>query len=367
MDLRSFLRSLARTWWLMLPTFVLVLGGALVLTITQRPAYEASAQLLVEPAADVGSTSLGEIATLSRQPEVVATYARIASSRTITGRAADSLSLDDRQRADARVLGRLAPDGVLVQLVGRATDPVLARDVANAAATELVAYVEELGGPFSLTTVEEAVEPRAPVSPNLLVNLGLGAAIGLVLAVLVGAIAHLFDVRPRVFTPMQMLDAETSAYSEAFFMLRLRQEMSRSRRTGAPLAIALVNVNHRGALDGAAPRAHINALRRLAALFDAHLRTEDMSARLGRDTFALMLLDKDEGEAIEMVEGLRSRIALPAIGVDDEGAAIRAHPAAGVVEFHAEAITAEELVDRARRALRDAEAEPIGRTTQPSA
>jgi hypothetical protein len=62
------------------------------------------------------------------------------------------------------------------------------------------------------------------------------------------------------------------------------------------------------------------------------------------------------------VEGLRGRIGLPAIGADPSGEPLRASPAAGVVEYGGEAMTVQELIDRARRALRDAEAVPSGKT-----
>ncbi len=266
------------------------------------------------------------------------------------------------QQVDVALESRLIAGSNLLQLSVTATDPDLAQDYNTAVGAALVEYANELYPSFELVPLDSASAPGRPISPNIPLNLALGFLVAFLLAAGVGYLAAILTPPARPKAQIALLDADSTAYSSAFFMLRLRQEMSRVRRTNSPLSIALVNVNHSGVLDRADVRVRREALARLAGLLDAHLRIEDLSARLEGDTFALLLTDTSEAEAMEMVEGLRGRLALPSIGADPSGQALRASPAAGVVEYRGAATTVGELVERARRALLDAEAVPAGKT-----
>lgn len=362
MELRSLIRVLLEKWWLVVPTFVMTFGSSAVLTLSQPKLYQSNSTYVVKVTSAAGEDVLSALGLLSRQTEIAETYAQAGESRAIRQAAITALSLDGRQQDDVSLISRLVAGSNLLQLSATSTDPKLAQDYCTAVGAALVAYADDLYPSFELVALDTPGVPDKPVSPNIPVNLGLGLVVALVLAAGVGYVAAIVTPSARPKAQVEMLDRESSAYSNAFFMLRLRQEMSRVRRTSSPLSIALVNVNHSGVLDHADARVRREALGRLAGLLDAHLRIEDLSARLEGDTFALLLADTNQADAMEMIEGLRGRIALPAIGANPSGEAIRATPAAGVVEYAGQPITVAELIDQARRALRDAEAVPTGKT-----
>lgn len=362
MELRSLARIFTERWWLIVPTFLMTFGAAAVFTMSQPPVYRSSSTYVVKVTSSAGDDVLSALGLLSRQPEIAETYAQAGQSRAIRQAASESLDLDAREQADVELESRLIAGSNLLQLSVTATDQSLAQDYCAAVGSALVEYANRLYPSFELVALDAAGASGEPVAPNVPLNLAAGLVAGLVLAGGVGYVASILTPQARPKSQMEMLDRESSAYSSAFFMLRLRQEMSRVRRTKAPLSIALVNVNHSGVLDRADARVRREAFARLAGLVDAHLRIEDVSARLGSDTFALLLPDTDEGNAIEMVEGLRGRLGLPAIGTDPSGQALRASPAAGVAGYGGEPATVDELLERAMTALRDAEAVPAGKT-----
>ena len=361
MELRSLLRTMLDKWWLIIPSFLMVFGATLVWTVSQRPVYEADLRLFVEPSG-LGENVLDQYALLSRQSELSETYAQIAISPPIRRAAITELALNARQQDDVRVECRLVPGTTLLELSARSTDPALARDYANATASALVAFVDDLDTPFTLAPVYEAGTPNRPVAPNVPVNIALGAALGLAMAIGIGLVVELLRVRRPATAMVQMLDEETGAYSEPYFRAGLRQELSRSLRTKSDLALAVVNVNHRGALDGLTPGTRSSALRQLAALVEAHLRPEDVAARLDHDLFAFFFPDTTEIDAMGMVEAIRTRLALPALGTRPDGTPLRVQPAAGVGGTSGESITEDELIARALRALRGAESVPVGKT-----
>ena len=361
MELRSLLHILAVRWWIVLPTLVITVGSAAVLALSQRPAYEASTTLIVTPAADAADETLSAFAVISRQSEITDTYAQIAASRLIARNAAERLELTGDERRDVRVASRLVPGTTLVSITGRASDPELASDYANAISEALVDFVDERYDVFDLSVVDVASVPDDPVAPNVPLTLAIGSVAGLILGVGL-AIASAVVFRPLASTRLgDIVDVETSSLNENFLVYRLRQEMSRTRRGTSPLALAILDVNHRGALDELPPRTRVEVLRRIATLIDGHVRPEDVVCRLERFRFAILMPDTSDEQAVAILQAMRARLAAPALATSN-GAPVHANPAAGIVEYREGAMTDAQVMQQAMVALNAAEAGPIGRT-----
>jgi diguanylate cyclase (GGDEF)-like protein len=367
MELRSLLRILLRRWWVIIPIFLITVGSTAVLTLSQKPVYASSTTLLVAPATNLTTTETNLIQSLSllaRQSEIAETYAQIASSDTIRTTATAKLNLTAIQRTNANLTldARLVPGSQVIAIDVRSTDKELAPRYATEAANALTDYVGNLTKAFELLTIDPATTSDKPVAPNVPLNMAVGVAAGLVLALGVAVVLHLLSPTPRMRPRMDIVDPETWSYSYPFFLFRLRQEMSRARRVGTPLSVALINVNHRESLDNVSPHGRAEALVRVSILFDTHLRMEDTAARLDAMTFALLLPDTAEADAMRMIEALRARIASAVLGITEHREPMRANPAAGVVEYRGDAVSEQELLERARRALQGAETTPTGRT-----
>lgn len=361
MEVRSLLGILLRKWWLIVPIFLIGFGSTLVFTFSQPRVYESTTTMIVTPSGAFADDVLSAVATLSRQPEIAETYAQIANSQTIRRDAIEALELNVQQRADVRLASRLVPGTNILEVSVRSTDPELAQGYADAIRDALVEYTGGLNNIFELQVLDVANIAQIPVEPNIPLNAAAGAIASLALAVGAGLASELLAPPARRRPEFEMLDQDSLAYSEPFFMLRLRQEMSRARRSGTTIVAALINVGRGSVFESATPRSRRDALRRLGGLLDSHLRTEDIVARVDNHVFAVLLPDTAETEAVPMIEALRHRVALPVVG-EHAGEAIHAQPAAGLVQYAGESITAEELLDRARHALRDAEAIPVGAT-----
>jgi diguanylate cyclase (GGDEF)-like protein len=361
MELRSLLHILVARWWIVLPTLVITVGTAAVLALSQRPAYEASTTLIVTPAADVADETLSAIAVISRQTEITDTYAQIAASRLIARTAAEQLGLTGDERRDVRVTSRLIPGTTLVSITGRASDPDLASDYANAVSDALVAFVDDRYDVFDVSLVDVASAPDDPVAPNVPLTVAVGVIAGLALGVGL-AIASAVVFRPLARSGLgEIVDAETSSLNETFLIYRLRQEMSRTRRGASPLALAVLDVNHRDVLADLSPRTRGEALRRMVALIDGLVRPEDVVCRLEGYRFAILMPDTSDDQAIAMLQAMRARLAAPALA-SSNGVPVHANPAAGVVEYRDGNTTETQLMQRAMVALSAAGAGPIGRT-----
>ena len=361
MELRTLLHILATRWWIIVPTILITLGSASVLAFSERPSYESGTTMIVTPAADVADETLSALAVISRQTEITDTYAQIASSRLVQRTAADALELTGDQRRDVRVVSRLVPGTTLLTVTARSTDADLAAEYANAVSEALVAFVNDRYAVFDVSIVDVASVPDSPVAPNVPLIMVTGAIAGLALGVGLAIASSLIFRRSTGSQLRDILDVETTAFNERYLVYRLRQEMSRTRRGQKPVALAVIDTSHRGALDDLPPRARVEALRRIAALIDSHVRPEDVLARLEGSRFALLMPDTSEEQAVAILQAMRARLAAPVLAAHN-GAPIHAHPAAGVVEYREGAVTDAQLMQHAMVALNAAEAGPVGRT-----
>jgi diguanylate cyclase (GGDEF)-like protein len=358
MELRSLLQVVTSRWWLVIPAFVIAVGVTAVLTYNQRPIYQSTARLVVAPAIDLQDDALAAFALIARQSEITETYAQISSSRTIRDTAAQALGLGEGQRASLDLSSRLVPGTMLVEIDGSSPDAALAAAYANAASNALVDYVAENYGIFKVTVLDPATTPNRPVSPNIPLNLALGGIGGLLLGVGLALALHLLHPPVRVGL-RDVVDPETWAFNDSFFRYRLGQEVSRSQRSKRAASVALLDINHGGALDQLLPRARTHAMRRVATLLDAHVRPEDLVARMEGTVFGILLPDTTEEQAVAMIESLRGRITAPALGTFHDGSPAHANPAAGVAAYKA---GAPDVIEHAQSALRAAKEGPIGRT-----
>jgi len=132
-------------------------------------------------------------------------------------------------------------------------------------------------------------------------------------------------------------DALTGLLNHGALHLRMREEISRASRTGAPLACLLLDLDDFKAInDELGHQAGDGVLREVAAALRGQLRDHDVVARYGGDEFVVLLPDTD-GPAGRLVAD-RIAEALPVAS------------SIGLSEWE-ESLSADELLGRADRAL----------------
>jgi polysaccharide biosynthesis transport protein len=193
LELRSLVHVILTRWWLVLPVFLVSMGVAVGLTVTQIPIYQATSTVVVAPSRDVQDESLSALAIIARQSEIADTYAQIASSRTIRQTAAERLQLLPEQRRDLNVSSHLVAGTTLLEIDASSPDAALAAGYANAVSEVLVEYIAANYGIFQLNILDSAVQPNRPVSPEVPLNIGLGAAGGLLLGMGLAVVSYVLN------------------------------------------------------------------------------------------------------------------------------------------------------------------------------
>lgn len=199
MEIQDYLRILKARWIIIAVTVIVAILGALGASLLTTPLYESSARMFVSTS---GGTSVSETyqGNLFSQQRV-ASYSELVTSEALAARVLDVLPLGlTPSQLAAKVKASSTPDTVLFDITVSDASPAIARDIANAMATELTNQVRELETPedggtpsAGVKTFQQADASASPVSPNTKRNLALGAAVGLLLGIALAVLRDRLD------------------------------------------------------------------------------------------------------------------------------------------------------------------------------
>jgi diguanylate cyclase (GGDEF)-like protein len=147
-------------------------------------------------------------------------------------------------------------------------------------------------------------------------------------------------------------DELTRLHNFRYFQDRIASEARRSERYGAPLTLLMVDADDFKAFNDS--RGHLAgnvALRRLASALRNSVREVDVVARYGGEEFAILLPSTPKLAALKVAEKVREAVERAAIGRQHGAEGRPLTVSIGVASMPGDAGSAEELVDRADRAL----------------
>ncbi len=149
-----------------------------------------------------------------------------------------------------------------------------------------------------------------------------------------------------------LVDPVTELPNRAAWDERLRQEHARWRRFGAPLSLAVFDVdNFKSINDRFGHSAGDKALRIISAALRSRLRQTDFIARYGGEEFAVLLIGATRSGALKVAEEMR--LAVSRAGLHTRTRPVEVTISAGISEFEGED-TAETVFERADAALYEA-------------
>nr|MBS1901058.1 polysaccharide biosynthesis tyrosine autokinase [Actinomycetota bacterium] len=209
MDLREYLRVFRAHWLGMILITLLGVAVAFGWTLLQPKVYTADASAIVQANtsgsggdSSLSSAALGNSITAGR----VKTYVTLGQSRAVAEGVIKQLNLDVSPDELARqVTVTNATDTTTLSISANAATAEKAQKLAEAWVTSMSAEVNRLetdGDPNTkgvvfLSPVDSAVLPDSPSSPNTKLALGLGAVIGLAIAIGYGLLRYTLDRRIR--------------------------------------------------------------------------------------------------------------------------------------------------------------------------
>jgi diguanylate cyclase (GGDEF)-like protein len=147
-------------------------------------------------------------------------------------------------------------------------------------------------------------------------------AVAVTPALVIVALPTVFLVRRFLEYPVLVaqsrVDAKTGLLNVSTWEREAESELSRSMRTRAPLALALVDIDHFKLVNDT--HGHLvgdKVLKSVAQALTSHLRDYDRAGRFGGEEFVLLLAQTNENDACRIAERLRSHVADMVVPIDD--------------------------------------------------
>lgn len=214
MTLHDYWEILRRSWILIVVSTLVGAGAALGLSMAMTPVYQAQAQLFVsvQSADEIASAYSGGLYVQQR----IKSYVDVVDSPGVLDPVIEKLGLDATYPTlAASVSAQSPPNTVLLTVVATDTSAEKAAKVANATAKSLAKEIVRLETtdsgkkPVKAELIRPAQVPGTPVSPRTMLNVVLGAMLGLMVGVGVAILRRVMDT--SVSSPADIEEASEAS------------------------------------------------------------------------------------------------------------------------------------------------------------
>lgn len=179
----DILLALIRGSWLILLGVLLGAGLASLVSQLIPPVYRSEAQMIVVATDDGPAASTSDLITYAQ------TYSELATSPEVVGNDVADSRLVDPQRLEEVVNVEVSTSAPLFTIVASDRDSDTAAELANAIASSIENRNNlERNTGYRADIVGEAVPADKPAWPNLILNIAVGAGMGLLLGVVAALI-----------------------------------------------------------------------------------------------------------------------------------------------------------------------------------
>ncbi len=218
MELKLYLRMLQRNWWVVALTALSAVNIALVASYSATPMYRASAKFLVSPNTALATERdiVNSLDTLDRR-SIISTYAEIVSSSRIFEETGQELKIAPGDLkgyshsavvlADANVL-QLSVEGPNAETVAR---------LANVIGQRSIVYAEQFLPVYNLDSLDVAVAPTRPFSPQPVRDAGIALALGVTLGSVLAIVYEQLRIPFEALRRRATIDSASSAYNRRHF------------------------------------------------------------------------------------------------------------------------------------------------------
>jgi capsular polysaccharide biosynthesis protein len=196
LSLQEIFRIISDRLWVIVIVGLVCVGLAVGYSLAQTPMYESSSTILVGQRQQAGGTPNlgGDIAGLQ---DLTTTLVVAADSRPVAEEVIQRLNLKTTPEALLEDLeAQQIPDSLYIQISYTDPSPNRAQMVADTAGEVLSKQISDVSPDVNAVTAtvwESAVEPTAPVSPNIVLNCLLAMVVGLALGLGLGFLLEYSD------------------------------------------------------------------------------------------------------------------------------------------------------------------------------
>ncbi|GAA1059359.1 polysaccharide biosynthesis tyrosine autokinase [Agromyces bracchium] len=204
MELRDYVRILHRNWVLILACTLLGVAAAAAYSLVVTPKYVATTELYVSVRAGDSAATGDLVQGTNFARQAVTSYVDVVDSAIVLDRVVEELGLEATSgELSASVEASSPLNTVLIDIAVTDSDPEQAAEIANSIGSNFAdVVVNDLEKPegdaaslVKIETIQPAVVPEKPSSPNVPLNLALGGLVGLALGIGIAVLRTVLDTR----------------------------------------------------------------------------------------------------------------------------------------------------------------------------
>lgn len=192
-DLVEVFHQMLKRWWLILGCAIAFAATAFGYTkFFVTPQYEASSMIYILSK----TTSISSSLDLQLSKQLTVDFETLATSRPVVEQVIDELNLNTNYETMIGSIRVTNPENTsILKVIAQNPNPKLACDISNAMADATAERIAEVMMTDKPSTVEDAVVPTYPVSPNVMKNTLLAGIVGVLLAMAIVMFNYLTDDR----------------------------------------------------------------------------------------------------------------------------------------------------------------------------
>lgn len=302
MELTYYLRLIFRHWLSFAIGAIITMAVGAMLILPRPDVFEAKGTYVIRPTSADAADAVRAFDTLIRGVEINATYAAIARSDIIRDRARAQLAAESDLDLRGLDVGAEVVTGTnIISISVRGEDPEAAAVYADYIGRETVEYVTELRDGFQIELLDPPSAPRSPVGPNRQLDLALTIILGLGVGTSLAIGVEAWRRQASPFPELNVIDTKTGLYNDAFFKLRVEQELDSAKRSGRPLSLGMIRVAQGDPWEGNKPLSDPEELRLVSSAPADDARSADVVSYLGDGTLAIVMPDVDLPRAREVL------------------------------------------------------------------
>ena len=147
-------------------------------------------------------------------------------------------------------------------------------------------------------------------------------------------------------------DGMTGLHNYRFFRLRIKEEMSRTRREGSFISLLIMDVDHfKNYNDTLGHPAGDEVLRKVSSILKKSVRDNDIVARYGGEEFAIILPGADKEGAFSLAERIRDKVEKTEFYKEEVQPNGKITLSIGIGTFPEDAVTEDDLISNSDKAL----------------
>lgn len=187
-------RILEKSKWIIAFALVGLIAAGLITEFIMTPKYEATAKIYVLES----KNNVVDLSAINLSDKLAADYIQVFNNWHVHEKVISSLGLIYTYEEIQEMLEvEILPSSRIIQITVESTDPTEAYNIAMAYAQIAPAFIEAKMETSRPNIFEEARIPEEPSSPNMILNLAIGACLGIAITMAFVLIQFLSDDRVR--------------------------------------------------------------------------------------------------------------------------------------------------------------------------